>query len=332
MLSDRGFDVRHGAAARERSPVASHSDADTVEVVSCPWADFDLDGRVGFTAWRTMYETSGIPESWRARANEVDEVWVPSDFNVETFARCGVDPAKLAVLPAPIDTSRFRPPAERVSNEVFTFLSIFRWQMRKGWDLLLDAYLRAFSPSEPVRLVIQSLPLARSAAPPREQVWEHLELDVNDSWPTIEIRDSPVGDEDVVRLYQASDAFVLASRGEGCGRPYMEAMSTGLPTIGTRWSGNLAFMDDANSLLVDASIKPVSAMAATEWPLFAGQSWAEPDVEMLSQQMRRAFEMSSADRAALGERARRTIEDRQSFEVVERELINRMPAAVRVGA
>ena len=44
---------------------------------------------------------------------------------------------------------------------------------------------------------------------------------------------------DMPRLYAGADAFVLASRGEGWGRPYMEAMAMGLPTIGSRWSGNL---------------------------------------------------------------------------------------------
>jgi len=36
-------------------------------------------------------------------------------------------------------------------------------------------------------------------------------------------------------LYKAADAFVLPSRGEGWGIPYMEAMAMGLPTIGTNW-------------------------------------------------------------------------------------------------
>ncbi len=47
-------------------------------------------------------------------------------------------------------------------------------------------------------------------------------------------------------------------------------MACGLPTIGTRWSGNLDFMDDGNSLLVeieglvsiDASGAPISNLAA----------------------------------------------------------------------
>jgi len=38
---------------------------------------------------------------------------------------------------------------------------------------------------------------------------------------------------DMPRLYKSVDAFVLPSRGEGWGRPHTEAMSMGLPVIGT---------------------------------------------------------------------------------------------------
>ena len=65
-------------------------------------------------------------------------------------------------------------------------------------------------------------------------------------------------------LYAAADAFVLhaaggghagrelwakerceqvlPSRGEGWGRPHVEAMAMGLPVIATNWSGPTAFM------------------------------------------------------------------------------------------
>jgi glycosyltransferase involved in cell wall biosynthesis len=38
---------------------------------------------------------------------------------------------------------------------------------------------------------------------------------------------------------------------EGWGIPYMEAMSMGLPTIGTNFGGQLDFMNDKNSYLIE---------------------------------------------------------------------------------
>ena len=38
-----------------------------------------------------------------------------------------------------------------------------------------------------------------------------------------------------VQLFRAADAFVLATHAEGWGRPLMEAMAMGLPTIAPAW-------------------------------------------------------------------------------------------------
>src|SRR5262249_39232076 len=82
---------------------------------------------------------------------------------------------------------------------------------------------------------------------------------------------------DLLALYRACDAFVLPSRGEGWGRPYMEAMALGKPTIGTHWSGNLAFMNAQNSFLLDFSLEPIPETAWKEVPVYRGHRWAEPD-------------------------------------------------------
>lgn len=47
------------------------------------------------------------------------------------------------------------------------------------------------------------------------------------------------------RYYASVDAFVLPSRGEGWGRPHVEAMSMGLPIIATNWSGTTEYLDES---------------------------------------------------------------------------------------
>ena len=81
---------------------------------------------------------------------------------------------------------------------------------------------------------------------------------------------------DMPRLYAGADAFVLASRGEGWGRPWMEAMAMGLPTIGSRWSGTTMFMDDANSWLIDGEVVDVAESAQSHTPFYAATSGFTP--------------------------------------------------------
>ena len=56
----------------------------------------------------------------------------------------------------------------------------------------------------------------------------------------------------------------------------------GLPTIASRWSGNLAFMNDGNSWLVDGELVPVPDDADLINTLYNGHRWFEPDVEALA--------------------------------------------------
>lgn len=40
-------------------------------------------------------------------------------------------------------------------------MSVFKWEPRKGWDVLLDAYVHEFSGSEPVELHIMTKPFGK---------------------------------------------------------------------------------------------------------------------------------------------------------------------------
>jgi hypothetical protein len=41
------------------------------------------------------------------------------------------------------------------------FLSVFKWEPRKGWDVLLDAYVHEFAGTEPVELHIMTKPFGK---------------------------------------------------------------------------------------------------------------------------------------------------------------------------
>jgi SAM-dependent methyltransferase len=62
----------------------------------------------------------------------------------------------------------------------------------------------------------------------------------------------------------------------------MEAMAMGLPTIASRFSGNLEFMHDGNSWLVNGELVPVPDDADLINDLYRGHQWFEPDVAELA--------------------------------------------------
>ncbi len=259
---------------------------------------------------RTMFETDGLPPDWRDRCNQMDEIWVPCEHNVRSFRRAGVDPEKLYVVGETFDTELFDPSVARMAfdhlageaPDGFVFLSVFSWLGRKAWDVLLRAWYDEFSAKDDVTLLLKTDPqLAPPGTDCRREIDDFVRSQLGrdpKKGPPVVVIDRLVETTEMPALYRAADAFVLASHGEGWGRPHMEAMAMGLPTIATRWSGNLEFMNDDNSCLIDYELVEASADG-----FLRGQRWAQPSVRDLRRAMRALYDHPS-EATAMGARAR----------------------------
>jgi glycosyltransferase involved in cell wall biosynthesis len=259
-----------------------------------PAHDFNLAMHGRRRIGRTMFETDSIPDGWRFYCEAMHEVWVPSAFNAEAFAVAGVTPERLRVLPSGVNTTQFRPGLEPLPiphRRGFNFLSVFEWTHRKGPDVLLRAYLSEFKPDEDVALILKTYARPDVTANLLPRIAHFVEREMMtriEDAPTLIVYDpSFLPAADIPRLYASADAFVLPSRGEGYGRPYMEALSCECPVIATRWGGQLDFLHEDNSELINCELAPVPWNSDVE--LFAGHHWAEPSVEHLRQLMREVF-------------------------------------------
>ena len=258
---------------------------------------FQKNPAARFNIGRTMFETDRIPEEWVAKCNEMDEIWVPTDFNLQTFAAAGVNPGKLFKIPGPHDFSGYSldvPPLPIEGKKRFSFLSTFDWNLRKGWDILIKAYIEEFKEDEDVTLILK---VWSSYGKGVTQLQQDVEKYIREVLSVDPIRipdmlflDLNIPVEEMPHLYKAVDAYVMPTRGEGWGRPYIEAMAMELPTIGTRWSGNTEFMNDENSFLIDFEMVDVPEEGWKEVPTYKGHRWAEPSVMHLRSLMRHVFE------------------------------------------
>ena len=271
---------------------------------------------------RTTGETATLPKGWIAPCNGMDQVWVPSTFNREAFVRSGVDAARLRVMPEGVDTRRYRPglkplPLPARLRRGFTFLSVFDWIDRKGPDILLRAFVRAFEPDDEVVLLLKIHKFDDPTANLESRLLYFLEHDCGvryEQAPPIAVLSGLLPADAMPRLYNSADAFVLPSRGEGWGRPYMEAAACGLPVIATRWSGHMDFLNDGNSFLISPEAI-VPAPRESDREIYIGHEWAEPSVDHLTQLLRQV----AGDRAqarARGKQARRDMVERWDSRVL----------------
>ncbi|QAY65543.1 glycosyltransferase family 4 protein [Paenibacillus protaetiae] len=250
---------------------------------------------------RTGFETDRIPDFWLPKLNAFDEIWVFSSFNKQTFAGAGIT-ANLKVIPsycAWADQVLPEPPAS--TGGPFTFLSVFDWSDRKGYDILIKAYIEEFTSQDPVSLIIKTTD-GHDAAIAAVKEWIAAIPDA----PEIRIVNRIVPTDELIQLYQSSDAFVLPTRGEGWGRPVMEAMILGLPVIVTNWSGPTDFITENNAYPIQ--VEQLTTIHDHIY-LFNGHRWAEPSLTDLRKHMRQVYSRPELAKEK-GKQARKDITDR----------------------
>ncbi len=259
-------------------------------------AKADLVRRIGnfadYIVMRTMFETDGLPRGAAKSLSQFDEIWVPGEFNSMTFSEAGVD-APIYVIGGGIDSQSYRRTRPVFDGPVTRFLSVFDWQIRKGWQILLESWARAFSRDDPVELYLK---VSSYNSETTDDSARHLQLKVeaaiseflagmgysrSDLAP-IRVDTAQLSDQEYAALFRLADVYVCPSYGEGWGRPYMQAMSAGLPTIATGWGGQTEFMNLTNSYLIKVD-KMVQADGYEFDGLFAGQNWARPSAEHLGE-------------------------------------------------
>ncbi len=102
-------------------------------------------------------------------------------------------------------------------------------------------------------------------------------------------------------MIASADCYVSLHRSEGFGLTPAEAMCMGKPVIATRYGGNLEFMNDRNSWLVDCELVPIGP---GQGALSRDGEWADPDVEQAAGYMREIFAEPSARATARAQGAR----------------------------
>jgi glycosyltransferase involved in cell wall biosynthesis len=140
------------------------------------------------------------------------------------------------------------------AGEAVRLLSIGSVVPRKGYDVLIAALA-----------AISDLPWQLTIAGDRTRSAEaSARLDADIAKHTLEKRVDVLGavsDARIAELYAESDVFVLASRFEGYGMAYAEAIAHGLPVIGTTGGAIPATVPKDAGILVPPDDVPALAAA-----------------------------------------------------------------------
>ena len=251
--------------------------------------------RVAYWYW----ELDTAPAAWRDSARQVDELWTGTNFVAEALQGVTDKPVFTLFpgvrLPAFLPRSRAHFGLPTRESGRFAFLFSFHMDSvmeRKNPLGLIASFRRAFGEDEPVDLVLKMTSFGNYDA----QLAELVQAAASTS---VHIVDRVLDKGDIVALMESCDAYVSLHRSEGLGLTMAEAMLLGKPVVATRYSGNLDFMDDDNSLLVDCEVVPVRGTIPPY--TVPGARWAEPSIDHAAELMRRVYD-DVPFREALGQR------------------------------
>jgi glycosyltransferase involved in cell wall biosynthesis len=235
--------------------------------------------RNGYCILNTTVETSSVPDQFVAACSMFDEIWTPSQFCAEAFRKAGVA-TPIAVIPNAVDPRVYNEAAKPINIKPalksYVFVSVLSWTYRKGYDALIKAYLTEFTEDDDVSLLLVSN-YTRDAKGQRRfavdaEIRDYMDRYTGQTKPAHIARcGQSVGEMEMPRLYKACNCFVLPSRGEGFGLPYVEAAMCGLPVVATNYSGHTMFLNSDNAFLLDIDrLAPIEA-GTTEVHYWDGQ-------------------------------------------------------------
>lgn len=269
----------------------NHTRETTIMISTPPYYDFKwADGPkhlIGFVIW----EGDCTPKFWLKHLQKCDQLWVPSrhvmNALVNTFKKEDLPP--IFVVPHGVDHAYFYP-AKTQEDRPFTFILNKGWsegmEDRGGVQYVLQAFIREFSSLEDLKNVKLLAKINTSYKPISPAMTSVLSLLNIPALPSnIELIDENMPFKDLVRIYQRADCFVCPTRAEAFNLPGLESMACRLPTIQTGFGGQVDYMNDENSWMIEYDLTLV-----THNRLYEGVKWATPRIDDLKAKMRYAVE------------------------------------------
>lgn len=269
--------------------------------------------RIAYWYW----ELERVPDEWVAIALLVDEIWSPTPFVAQAM-RAAMPVPVFDMLPG-VEVGS----VESVSREeigvpqdhcVFLFMFDLLSQIHRKNPLgAIRAFRRAFRKEDAATLLIKAIGgdiFREDLAALREMARGENILLVHEMMS----RSKAYG------FVEMCDCFVSLHRSEGFGLGLAEAMLLGKPVIATGYSGNLAFMNRENSMLVDYEMVEI----AEDRPVYTkGNHWAEPSIKQAAQYLRYVYE-NREEAAARARHVQPEIQRLLSLEVAGRRMRDRL--------
>lgn len=291
---------------------------------------------IGITAG---IETTVASAAWLEGCNRMDVIWTISEHSKRVFetsvlteklqngqdGRVWKCEKPVEVLHNCIDTNIFRKieskdiPASIKSKldtipEDFNFLFVGHWlqgnigEDRKNVGLLIQTFCETFkdkSKQNRPGLILKTSGAGFSVMDQEEMKAKikAIKSQFGISCPNIYLVHGDLSEQEINGLYNHPKvkAHVTFTKGEGFGRPLLEATQSKKPILASGWSGHLDFLNAEESILLAGELKPIDASSVWDQVLIKESQWFNVDVE----NAKRAFQYTLKNHGKLVDAAYR---------------------------
>jgi len=212
------------------------------------WHQWDLANRIGNGKYGALvfFELNKLRQPEVVQMNNTDVTFVASEWAKKVLEDNGVK-AKIVVSPLAVDTSIFKP-VLRNPNPNFTFINIGKWELRKGHDILVEAFNAAFTDKDNVELWMMNHNIFLTDQ--ENKIWQNLYKN-SKLGNKIKIVDRVATHTQLADVIALADCGVFPARAEGWNNEILEVMAMNKPIITTNYSAHTEYCTKDNSYLVE---------------------------------------------------------------------------------
>lgn len=203
--------------------------------------------KIGYCTW----ETTKLPRKWVDYINMMDEVWVPSTFNMNTFIESGVNinvnvfPHLFfdQLIPSKIDINLKDCFNRTIPNDKFTFYCIGEYVERKGIKELISVFKKLCHKYKDIQLILK-LHHKDYSEKNVNFVKNYFNEDDN-IYPILK----NINNKDLLNVHGLGDCYVSLHKGEGFGLPLYDAFNYNKKIVATKFGGPMDYLNDTHQLV-----------------------------------------------------------------------------------
>jgi glycosyltransferase involved in cell wall biosynthesis len=249
----------------------------------------------------TMIETLGVQERIVGWCNNADEIWCPTQIDMNRFKKAGI--RNLYHVPLGYDEKLYNPEVKPIHfNNIknrYVFGVLGSWNIRKGVEDIVKAYCNAFDANDHTTLLLcckyGSRPYGEKENDDGRWSIEYELNEIIDSLgipreqlPHISIMDRPVHPNVLPHICARFDCLVGFSAGESTWLPGLELTAMGKPVIQlqSECSGFMDYLQGNRYMCKDVKyVKATQEMADGTSEYYINQELAVGDWTELSEKM-----------------------------------------------